>query len=420
MRYMVVGAGPAGVIAAETLRVRDPAGSVTLVAGEADPPYARMAIPYVLTGKIAEAATHIRGGRKHFAARGIALVQGRASGLSMQGKAVVLDDGKTLPFDRLLVATGASPIRPKVEGLDGPGVHHCWTLADARAIAARAKPGAEVVLIGAGFIACIILESLVARRVKLTVVEMADRMLPRMMDEAGGDLIKRWCEAKGVRVLTGARVTGVERKGKDGKMSVALDRGGPVAADLVVVAAGVKANVDFLAHSGIRIGDGVVVDDRLKSSLDGVYAAGDCAEGPDFHGGWSVHAIQPTATEHGRIAAVNMAGGDSRYHGSVVMNVLDTVGLISTSFGDWQGASGGERAVALDKDRFRYLRLQFADDRLVGALALGLTDHVGALRGLIQTRARLGPWKKKLMEAPERVAEAFVARTLQEKAGLAT
>ncbi len=117
---------------------------------------------------------------------------------------------------------------------------------------------------------------------------------------------------------------------------------------------------------------------------------------------------QPTASEHGRIAALNMAGRPTRYRGSLSMNVLNTLGLISSSFGLWMGAEGGEGACAADPDRFRYLRLEFDEDRLVGALALGLTQHVGVIRGLIQTRVRLGHWKERLMRDPLLVMDAYL------------
>jgi NAD(P)H-nitrite reductase large subunit len=106
-----------------------------------------------------------------------------------------------------------------------------------------------------------------------------------------------------------------------------------------------------------------------------------------------------------------MAGRASRYRGSLSMNVLNTLGLISSSFGLWQGIEGGERALAVDNDRFQYLRLEFDGDLLVGSLALGLTQHVGVLRGLIQTKIRLGPWKQRLMADPHLVMDAYLDRT---------
>jgi NAD(P)H-nitrite reductase large subunit len=142
-----------------------------------------------------------------------------------------------------------------------------------------------------------------------------------------------------------------------------------------------------------------------------VFAAGDVAQGPDFStGGYSVHAVQPTAADHGRIAAINMAGGDAAYKGSLAMNVLDTVGLVSCSFGCWQGVEGGEAVERIEDDRYKYINLQIAEDRLVGAITVGRTDSVGVLRGLIQTRVPLGPWKARLKSDPHRIVEAYVAQ----------
>jgi len=408
MKYVIAGAGPAGVIAAETLRKTDPEGSVLMIGDEPEPPYARMAIPYLLAGDIGEKGTYLRKTKNHYKDLRIDYLQDRVKKVSAKKREIVLDGGGRRGFDRLLIATGATPIKPRVPGLDLPGVHHCWTLADARAIAKRAKQGSDVVLMGAGFIGCIILESLLSRGVTLTVVEMAERMVPRMMNDKAAAMLKRWCAAKGVAVKTATKVTKIEKSGRG--LTVHLDRGKPIAAALVVVATGVKSNVGFLDGSDIKIKQGVVVDERLQSSVPGIFAAGDVAEGPDFSGGWSVHAIQPTAADHGRIAALNMAGHPARYKGSLAMNVLDTAGLISASFGRWDGVKGGDFAEVADKAAYRYIRLAFSGDKLVGALALGLTDHIGVVRGLIQTEVALGDWKQKLKADPHRVMDAYLAR----------
>ena len=134
------------------------------------------------------------------------------------------------------------------------------------------------------------------------------------------------------------------------------------------------------------------------------------AEAPDlFSGRHLVAAIQPNAADQARIAALNMAGQAARMSGVLAINVLDSMGMISSSFGEWQGVSGGEGVERTDEARGRYISLQFSDDVLVGATAIGLTDHVGALRGLIQARTRLGPWKQRLLETPTRFVEAFIA-----------
>ncbi len=124
-----------------------------------------------------------------------------------------------------------------------------------------------------------------------------------------------------------------------------------------------------------------------------------------------MHAIQPTASDHGHLAAVNMSGRDAQYEGSVNMNVLDTLGLLSCSFGRWEGVDGGDQAELYAPDDYRYLSLQFQDDRLIGANAVGLYQHVGVLRGLIQRRAPLGIWKQRLMRDPTRLVEAYLSTT---------
>jgi len=124
-----------------------------------------------------------------------------------------------------------------------------------------------------------------------------------------------------------------------------------------------------------------------------------------------VHAIQPTAVEHGRIAALNMAGLSPVYKGSLNMNVLATAGLVSSSFGKWDGVSGGDSAAATDEENYKYLCLQFEEDRLIGALGIGMTEHVGVMRGLITSRTPLGDWKDKLLASPNRVMEAYVAHS---------
>jgi NAD(P)H-nitrite reductase large subunit len=411
MTYVIIGAGPAGVTAADTLRKSDPDAEIVMIGSEPEPPYSRMAIPYVLTGLIAETGTYLRKEDGHYDTHAIQYRQGEAAAIDPAKKTVKLGDGSEQAYSKLLIATGASPVRPPIDGLDLPGVHHCWTLEDCRNIIRYADKGADVVLMGAGFIGCIIMEALAERGVNLTVVEALDRMVPRMMNEAAGNMVKDWCEKQGVDVHTSTKVTKLEANDdKDDTLKVDLDNGKSIPAHLVVVATGVKSNIGFVDGSGMKTDQGILVDEFMRSSVDDIYAAGDCAQGPDFStGGWSVHAVQPTAVDHGRIAALNMAGKTAPFKGSLNMNVLDTVGLISASFGKWDGVDGGDHAEVIDAENFRYMRLEFDGDKVVGALSLGRTDHIGVLRGLIQTEVALGAWKDKLIADPHLIADAYVA-----------
>ncbi|OUD14291.1 NAD(P)/FAD-dependent oxidoreductase [Thioflexithrix psekupsensis] len=466
MQHIIIGAGPAGVIAAETLRRQDPFCSITIISDEPELPYSRMAIPYYLIQKIGEEGTHLRKTPHHFQHERIELLQGKVEKVDTRQRIVKLTNGTRRDFDTLLIATGSSPLKPPVPGIDLPNVYNCWTLEDGRKIAAQLRPGAKILLLGAGFIGCIVLEALALRGVNLTVVEMGDRMVPRMMNKTAGNMIKQWCENKGVAVHTSTRVVKIEST-RDAVMSsepetapaqvppvpethepkgflarlfgggstptapapapvapretpkeitepllVHLDNGEKLAVDMVISAAGVKPNIDFLQGSGIQMNRGILVDHHLQTNVHGIYAAGDVAEGRDFST-WNldVHAIQPTASEHGRVAALNMTGEATYYRGSFNMNVLDTLGLISTSFGLWMGVRGGDASEFHDPDHFRYINLEFDGDILVGATTLGMTQHVGVLRGLIQNRVPLGHWKERLKTDPTRLMEAYIACT---------
>ena len=450
MKHLILGAGPAGVIAAETIRKHAPHDEITLVGDEPEAPYSRMALPYLLIGNIGEAGTHLRHGAGHYERQRITLKRGRAVSLDTAARTVKLDSGETLAYDRLLITTGSSPATPPIPGIDGPGVRACWTLADARAIMAQATPGARVLQMGAGFIGCIIMEALAARGVQLSVVEMGDRMVPRMMGPTAGGMIKDWCEKKGVKVHTGAKVVAIERGGSDGgagsvqstgllsKIASALGFGGEgttaastpamqgapmrarlsdgqtLEADLIISATGVKPNIGFLEGSAVKCLAGVLTDEHLQTSVPGVYAAGDCAEAFDKVSGKTiVSAIQPNAAEQARVAALNMVGQKTALKGVTQINVLDTLGLISASFGNWEGVAGGQHVELTEPDERtggRHLSLQFAQGKLVGCNAIGWTEHVGVMRGLVEGQVPLGDWQDKLLADPTLLMEAYLAR----------
>ncbi|HQU78293.1 MAG TPA: FAD-dependent oxidoreductase [Azonexus sp.] len=413
MKHIILGNGPAGVVAAETLRRAAPGDDILLVGNEAAPPYSRMAIPYLLEGNIDESGTYLRKSADHFEQLCIRQRRGRAVAVNAEKRTVLFDDGHFEDYDRLLVATGSHPVRPPIPGIDLPEVQTCWTLDDARAIAQLAKPGSRVLQLGAGFIGCIIMEALVKRGVQLTVVEMGDRMVPRMMTPEAGTMIKRWVEKQGVRVVTKAGVERIEN-GEKSPLTVTLSTGEQLDCDLLIVAAGVAPNVAFLEGTPVHVAKGVLVDDTMQTSVPGIYAAGDVAEAPDlFSGRHLVAAIQPNAADQARVAALNMAGGvgkgAARMKGVLAINVLDSMGMISSSFGEWQGVADGDGVELADEANGRYISLQFDGDVLVGATSIGLTQHVGVLRGLIQGRTRLGAWKDRLLESPTRFVEAYLA-----------
>jgi len=411
MKHLIIGTGPAGVTAAEEIRRIDPGAEITMLSHEPEPPYSRMAIPYLIKNQIEESGTHIRKSDSHFSDLKINLMLATVESIDPAKKCVSLTGDNTLDYDKLLIASGGMPLSPPIPGIDLPGVYPCWTLDNARHIIERAVPGSKVVLIGAGFISTTIVEALVKRGSSLTIVEMEDRIIPRMMDTKGADIIRQWCEKKGVTILTSARVTGIEQSGQ--QLSVSFAEQGAIDADLVISATGVKPNIDFLQGSGIQTELGILVDEYLASSDASIYAAGDVAQAPDLlTNDKTVMAIQPVAAEHGRLAGINMAKGNSlEWRGSINMNVLDMLGLVSCSFGLWEGVEGGDSAEMHQPAQNQYIQLQFNGDRLIGASSVGYTEHIGVFQGMIQGKVELGEWKQKLIDDPTQIMAAWIGST---------
>jgi NAD(P)H-nitrite reductase large subunit len=235
-------------------------------------------------------------------------------------------------------------------------------------------------------------------------------MVPRMMGPTAGGMIKAWCQQKGVDVHTSARVERIDREAS-GLMKVKLSDGQVLDADVLISATGVKPNIGFLENSGITCLLGVLTDEHMQTNVPGIYAAGDCAEALDvISGKLIVSAIQPNAADQAYVAAMNMVGRAARLKGVTQINVLDTLGLISTSFGDWQGVADGQHVELTDRAAGRHLSLQFKDDVLIGCNSIGWTDHVGVMRGLVEGQVHLGPWKDTLLKDPTQLMEAYLAR----------
>ena len=416
-RHLIIGGGTAGINAIRTIREEESERSqITLVSAER--PYSRMVLPYYLDRSISE--SHV------FTATAAVLAQWqvvthlgrRATSLDTKASSCTLEDGTKIEYDDCLVATGSSAVRAPVPGADGKGVHSFWTLEQARGVIAQVKPGTEVVMVGAGFISFTILNSILALGAKLTIVEIAPRILPRMVDETGAGLVQAWLEKHGVTVRPGSAVTGIEDvavKGGASRKRLRFEAGEDIVADVVIMATGIRTNLEWLKDSGVAINRGITVDERLRSNVSNVYAAGDVAEGKDLvTGEAAVHAIEPTAQEHGRVVGANMAGKDVRYKGSLLANIVEVCHLDVASFGSLEDA-GAQAVSGLRPDRSAYRKLLFRGDRLTGAIILGPSDDiwssndVGMLKGLVQSGVSLGRFKDHLSRNPFDIKPAYIA-----------
>ncbi len=413
-RHVLIGGGPAAINAIETIRDVDHGAShITLVSDE--PAYARMVLPYWLANQIPEKQVYTADDAYYDALKVERQIGGRVTKIDPNGKTVTLQDGSALPFDDLLIATGSSATIPPIPGADLPGVHPLWTVAHTRAVLEDAKPQAvpEVVFVGAGFIGFIVLNAMYKRGWKLHVVEMAPHVLPRMLDAESATLVEGWLHKKGVATHLGTTVKAISAEG--GRKRVTMADGSSVTADLVIIATGIRPNLDLVQGSGIAVDQAILVNDRMRTNYPFIYAAGDVAQGPDLYGDKpAVHAIQPTAVDHGRVAGANMAGQEVHYPGSLLMNILDVCGLQCASFGRW-GEAGAEATSIVNPDRPVCRKLLWTGDRLTGAVFvgpandLGMLNDVGMVKGIMQTRTPLGAWKAFLCDNPFDVRRPYVA-----------
>jgi NADPH-dependent 2,4-dienoyl-CoA reductase/sulfur reductase-like enzyme len=382
--------------------------------------HSRMALPYWLAGNIPETRTHT-GDAAYFARLGVtARLGSRASAIDAAAKIVTLSDGTRLPFDDLLMATGSSPVVPAIAGVDLPGVLPRWTLdhtarvlKHAEALAATGRT-LRVALIGAGFIGFIVLNAMFKRKWRLTVIEREAQVLPRMLDRGAAAHVERWLAARDIPVHVGTTVQRIDA-GAEGAKSIVVSGGRSIDADIVIVATGVRPNLQLARSAGLATADGILVDERMRTSVPHIYAAGDVAQGPVLGSAErAVHAIQTTAVDHGRVAGANMAGQDVLYPGSLAMNVVDVCGLQGAAFGSSDDASA--EAMTIDNAAgFVYRKLLWTEDRISGALFVGRPDDLGMLtdigmvKGLIQCRSRLGSWKAHLSAHPHDVRRAYAA-----------
>jgi NAD(P)H-nitrite reductase large subunit len=412
VRHLIIGGGTVGMNAMRTIREEEPERSdITLVSAEK--PYSRMVLPYYLDRSIAESHVYTATA-KVLAGWGVKTHVGcRASALDTTANVCTLDDGTRIEYDDCLVATGSSAVRAPVPGADGRGVHSFWTLDQAKGVLAEIGPGSHVVMVGAGFISFTILNSILALGATLTIVEIAPRILPRMVDAAGAELVETWLIKNGVSVRAGAVLKAIEDA--KAKKRLRFEQGPDLLADVVVMATGIRTNLEWLKGSGVAIEQGVVVDDHLRSSVPNVYAGGDVAEGRDLVTGRpAVHAIEPTAQEHGRVAGANMAGQSIAYKGSLLMNIVEVCHLDIASFGAWDDGEA-EVLTGLRSDRPAYRKLVWRGDRLIGAIILGpssdiwTSNDIGMLKGLVQSGSPIGRFKAHLARNPFDIKPAYIA-----------
>lgn len=308
-----------------------------------------------------------------------ALLGRAAVGIDPKKKQVTLDGGETLPYDKLLVAAGSRPFVPPMEGLDG--VKNSFTfmsLDDARALGEALRPDSRVLVVGAGLIGLKCVEGIRDRVGEVTVADLAGRILPSVLDEAGAALMQRHIESHGVRFLLGDSVAAFE--GNTARMK----SGASVEFDILVTAVGVRPNTELVKEAGGLVRKGIVIDEYGRTSLPDVYAAGDCTESHDITVDENrILALLPAAYMQGECAGLHMAGGERPYDKAIPMNAAGFFGLHMITAGSYVG----EGRVIPQKEGYK--RLFFEDGVLKGYILIGNVERAGIYTSLIRERTPL-------------------------------
>jgi nitrite reductase (NADH) large subunit len=398
MEHVIIGNGVAAIGAVEGIREIDKVSPVTIISAEPYRTYGRPLIANLLSGKIVEADIYYRPD-DFYEARGVKLLLGeKAVRIDVEKKRVVLESGKEVSFGRLLIATGGIPFIPPIKGGEGSGVYTFTTLDDAKDLEALPGKVERVVVIGGGLIGLKAAESLHDRGIKVTVVELADRILSSAFDREAGEIVEKRLKEVGIEIVLDNSVKEIVRvKGRI--RAVILNDGERRECGAVVIAIGVVPSKAIVEGTGIMTNRGILTDGNMQTSVPGIYAAGDVAEAPDLLlGQKKVTPIWPNAYLQGRHAGLNMAGAKKPYRGGVAMNSIEFYGIPTVSIGISNPPEEGYvvRAVYEPKKN-HYRKIVLKEHCLVGAVLVGQIQRAGVLTGLMIGRTNVEGFEEDLL-----------------------
>ncbi len=386
MRYVVIGSSAAGIAALETLRsLGGPKAKISLVTRDPGEPYSRCLLPDLIAGYKTKSSLHIRPSG-FYQKLGIEVFSGLAAmELKPREKRVVLEDGRELAYDYLLVATGASPVGLGVPNEEARGVFVLRNLDDAQKILALTPRISRAVVAGGGLVGLKAAYALKKAGVpRVTVLVTSPRLLSRQLDNEAASLVEAELSRLGIEFIYNCQVTSFAADFYGNLKSVVLKDGRELPADLAVVAKGVRPNTELVEKAGGRVERGIAVDRYLKTSLEEVYAAGDCIQVTDRLTGEKVSsALWTLASEQGRYAAANMLGILRPYPLPLTrLNSVrfGTLGVISVG-----RLEGPEVLCRYDPLNLSYRRLVFDGDRLVGFILAGKVDGAGIYTALVKS-----------------------------------
>lgn len=379
MNYVIIGNSTAAIGCIEGIRSVDRDGPITVVSDEPYPAYSRPLISYLLYGSTTEEKMRTRPSDFYEKMKVRTILGKKAEKVDSVRKAVTLDSGESISYDKLLIATGSRPFVPPMAGLDRVEKKFTFLkLDDAKALGASLTPESKVLIVGAGLIGLKCAEGIRDRVASITVVDLADRILPSILDQTGSDMVKKHIETNGIKFFLGDSVAEFEGN------TARLKSGKQVDFDLLVVAVGVRPNKELAAEAGCEVGRGIAIDEFSATSVPGIYAAGDCCECRDITTGQRrVLAILPNAYLQGEAAGVNMAGGEKSFANAVPMNAIGFFGLHVLTAGSYDGEEIVETKPGV------YKKLIIKDNLLKGFILIGEVARAGIYTSLIREQTPL-------------------------------
>jgi len=377
MNYIIIGNSAAGIGAVEGIRQFDQQGEITVITDEPHHTYSRPLISYLLSGKITEEKMKYRS-TNFYADNHCTLLHDTAMKVDAQKKQVVLSGGNTLPFDKLLVATGSSAFVPPFSGLNTIENKYTFlSLDDARKLDEALDINKRVLIIGAGLIGLKCAEGIQKRVAHITVLDLAPQILSSILDADGAGRVQNHLESHGIEFKLSSTIKQFDRN------TAVLDNGDIVAFDILVLAVGVRPNT-MLLNGIAKIDRGIVINDKSETSVPDIYAAGDCSQTLDVSSGQDkVMAILPNAYMQGECAGINIAGGEKRFDKAIPMNAIGFFGLPIITAGNYCGDVYTEDTGGI------YKRLFYSDNKLNGSIMIGNVEKAGIYTSLIRERTPL-------------------------------
>ncbi|MGB9915419.1 MAG: NAD(P)/FAD-dependent oxidoreductase [Candidatus Bathyarchaeales archaeon] len=401
-KYVIIGASAAGISAVEAIREVDPVGTITVVSEEPCPPYSRPMISDLVSGKANFEKMLCRNSQFWGKNSVQALMGQRAVSLNLKEKHVVLDNGARVSFEKLLIATGGKPFVPKIEGADKKGVFTFTKLSDAESLAAEIEKAKSAVVVGGGLIGVSVTEALVKRGLKVTIVELQNKILSLILDATASDMVANVMERAGVTIVTGQSVQRILGKPEDEHAvgGVVLTNGNSVQCDMVIIAIGVVPRTELVSGTDVKTNRGILVDRFMRTSVPDVYASGDVAEAYDFISGENrLLPLWPLAQLEGRVAGYNMAGKKAEYPGGTAMSALKYFGIPIISIGlvNPKNPESYEILTRHEPEKRLYKKIVLKDDVIVGILLLNDIERAGVLFNLMKNGVNVKKFKQALL-----------------------